>query len=101
MATARSSPPGIPKPNPSAALEWHGKRIRGLNYEVWHDNPDGTIVKGWHEHVWSPADQDSYVVPARPEPTRETLVDIFKWGLRKWNIEIRQEHLEVFHGHDH
>lgn len=47
MAKARSAPSGIPKPTPSSCLEWYGKRIRGLNYELWHDNPDGSVVKGW------------------------------------------------------
>jgi hypothetical protein len=96
MAKAREAPPGIPKPTPSAAPEWYGKRVRGLNYELWHDNPDGSIVKGWHEHIWSPGDQDSYVVPARPEITRRALLDVLKWGLEKWNIEVLEKQLEVF-----
>jgi hypothetical protein len=90
-AKAHEAPSGVPHPPPSAALEWFGKRIRGLNYELWHDNPDGTIVKGWHEHLWSPAEQDAHVVRARPEPTKRQLLDIFKWGLAKWNIEVLEE----------
>jgi hypothetical protein len=95
MAKARQAPTGIPKPNPSSALEWHGKRIRGLNYELWHDNPDGSIVKGWHEHLWSPQDQDAYVVLARPKPKPRGLIDIFKWSLKKWNIEVLEKQAEV------
>lgn len=95
MATVRTAPPGIPRPNPSSALEWFGRRIRGLNYEVWHDNPDGSLVRGWHEHLWSPQHRDLYVIPARPEPTRKGLLDILKWGLAKWNIEVKQQQLEV------
>jgi hypothetical protein len=95
MAKARQAPTGIPKPNPSSALEWHGKRIRGLNYELWHDNPDGSIVKGWHEHLWSPQDQDAYVVLARPKPKLKGLLDIFKWSLKKWNIEVLEKQVEV------
>jgi len=30
---------------PSSVLEFYGRRIRGLNYEMWHDNPDGSRVK--------------------------------------------------------
>jgi hypothetical protein len=45
IAKARPSPPGIPKPMPSSVLEFYGRRIRGLNYEMWHDNPDGSRVK--------------------------------------------------------
>jgi hypothetical protein len=88
MAKARQAPSGVPKPTPSSALEWNGKRIRGLNYELWHDNPDGSVVKGWHEHLWSPEFQDSYVVPARPKLTHKGLTDIFTWSLRKWNIKV-------------
>lgn len=95
IGKARQAPTGIPKPNPSSALELHGKRIRGLNYEVWHDNPDGSVVKGWHEHLWSPEDQDAYVVLARPKPARKGLLDIFKWSLQKWNIEVLAKQAEV------
>ena len=95
MAKARRAPPPLPHPTPSSALEWYGKRIRGLNYELWHDNPDGTTVRGWHEHVWSPREQDAHVVPTRPEPTRKQLLDILKWGLRKWNIDILEEQVSM------
>lgn len=54
MATAKKSPPVVPRPWPSAALELSGHfRIRGLNYAVRHDCPSGPIVQGWHEHVWT------------------------------------------------
>jgi hypothetical protein len=54
MATAKKSPPGIPRPWPSAALELAGRfRIRGLNYAIQHECPDGPIVRGWHEHLWT------------------------------------------------
>src|SRR5262249_40616082 len=88
MAKARSAPPPIPQPTPSAALEWFGHRIRGLNYEQWHDNPDGSTVRGWHEHVWSPREADAYVVPARPEPRQKTMDALFRWGLTQWNIAV-------------
>lgn len=94
MAKVHISPSGLPRLNPSSALEWHGKRIRGLNKEIWHDNPDGSVVRGWHEHLWSPEEQDAYVVSARPKPTRIGLLDVFKWGLTKWNIEVLEKQLE-------
>jgi hypothetical protein len=91
MARVRYSPPGVPKPTPSSALEFYGVRIRGLNYEVFHDNPDGTGVKGWHEHIWYPQYGDKYVVRARPTVKGRTLLDLFKWGLKKWNIAVLAE----------
>jgi hypothetical protein len=95
MAKVNPSPTGVPAPPPSAVLEWYGKRIRGLNLELWHDNPDGSIVKGWHDHHWSPQEQDSYVVSAKPVPNRKGLIEILKWGLQRWNIGIQNEQLEL------
>lgn len=94
-AKVHKPPAGLPRPTPSAVLEWHGKRIRGLNYEVRHDNPDGSVVRGWHEHLWSPAEQDACVIPAHPEPQRKDLRGILQWGLKRWNIEVREEQVSV------
>ena len=96
IAKARHAPPGVPHPPPSCALEWYGRRIRGLNYELFHDNPDGSIVRGWHEHIWSPKELDAHVVQARPEPTRKTLLDVLRWGLKKWNIAVLEEQGELY-----
>jgi hypothetical protein len=96
VAKAHQAPTGLPPPTPSAALEWYGRRIRGVNYELWHDNPDGSVVKGWHEHIWSPIDEDAYVVAAKPEPTRKALLDVLKWGLKKWNIDVQSEQGSIY-----
>jgi hypothetical protein len=81
MAKAHQAPAGLPDPTPSAALVWHGMLIRGLNREIRHDNPDGTIVRGWHEHLSSPVDEDARVIPAQPEPKDRTLRGVLRWGL--------------------
>ena len=94
MARLHQAPPGVKQPTASAALVWYSKRIRGINYEQRHDNPDGTVVRGWHEHIWSLHDDDAHVIPARPEPRLRTMVGLLKWGLRKWNIEVQQEQAE-------
>ena len=90
-ARLHQAPIGLPRLSPSAALEWYAKRIRGINYELRHDNPDGTFIRGWHEHVWCPDEQDQRVIAARPEPRRKDLLGLLKWGLKKWNIEVRRE----------
>ncbi len=95
IAKAHQAPTGLPRPTPSSALEWYGKRIRGLNYELWHDNPDGTLVRGWHEHIWSPQEGDHRVIAARPKPQRKNLLGILKWGLNRWNIEVMREQEEL------
>ena len=94
MAKAHQAPAPFPSPPPSAALEWFGTRIRGLNFEVRHDNPDGSIVRGWHEHIWSPIYRDALVVPAKPEVVRRTLRDVFRWGLKKWRIEVIMDQVD-------
>jgi hypothetical protein len=91
VAKAHQAPIGLPHPTPSVALEWYGRRIRGLNYELRHDNPDGSTVKGWHEHIWSPNEQDALVIQANPEPRDRSLRGVLNWGLDKWNIEVKQE----------
>src|SRR5690242_7125801 len=56
----------VPRGLPSCVIQWHGYRIRGVDYEVRHDNPDGQPVRGWHEHIWNDEDEDSRVIPASP-----------------------------------
>jgi hypothetical protein len=86
--------PGIPRQIPSCALEWHGYRIRGIDREILHDNPDGSSVRGWHEHLWSPESADALVISTR-EPRQRDLRGLFKAGLKRWNIDVLHEQLEV------
>jgi len=86
--------PGVPSAIPSAALEWAGRRIRGIDKETRHDNPDGGSVYGWHSHIWSPEHEDSCVV-STPEPKHKDMRGILKAGLKKWNIFVIEEQLEV------
>jgi hypothetical protein len=91
IAKAHQAPTGLPHPTPSVALLWYGKRIRGLNREMRHDNPNGTIIRGWHEHLWSPLEEDACVIQAQPEPKDRSLLGILQWGLHKWNMEVEQK----------
>ncbi len=96
---ARVSRPisGIPGSLPRCILYWRGQRIRGLDYAVTHGRPGtaGGIVKGWHEHRWNEQEKDAYIVKATPEPTKMDLKSIFGWGLKKWNIEVKEEQREL------
>ncbi len=94
-ARVTKSIPGLPKALPSCALEWHGVRIRCVDYETRHDNPDGTTVRGWHEHIWNDEDNDKRVIASNPQITRPDMNSIFRWGLKKWNIEIIEEQLRM------
>lgn len=86
--------PGIPSAIPTVSLEWAGRRIRGIDKETRHDNPDGGTVYGWHSHTWSPEYEDACVVSTQ-EPKHKDMRGIFKAGLKKWNISIVTEQMEV------
>lgn len=46
-----------------------------------------------HEHIWSTAHGAANVIVARPKLLRTaTLLDVFQWGLEKWNIEVLEKH---------
>jgi hypothetical protein len=94
MVRVPTAVPGVPVGVPGAALRWFGHRIRGLDREGRHDNPDGSTVYGWHEHLWSPEFEDSLVRQAR-EPKHKNLNGVLKEGLALWNIKIIKEQLEM------
>lgn len=85
---------GLPRPIPSAALNFHGYRVRGIDRYLQHDNPDGTRLTGWHEHIWSDLERDTYAVPIR-EPKHKDLRGVFAAALERWNIEIQKPQIEV------
>ncbi len=89
MASVDKSPPGVPRPFPSVALEMAGRfRIRGLNYALRHDCPSGPIVYGWHEHIWTNEYEDHVVIKARPVVRNTDIRGLFNWGLEKWKIDV-------------
>ena len=86
--------PGIPAQLPGVALYWNGHRIRGIDREPWHDNPDGSKVLGWHEHLWSPEYEDS-LVRSISEPKHKDMQGILKEALKRWNIKILKEQMDL------
>ncbi len=97
VVMAKASSPGrSPRPIPKQ----HGPHVvretnTRTNHEVRHDNPDGTIVRGWHEHMWSPNEADARVIQALPEPKNKTLRGLLKWGLEKWKIEVERKQEDI------
>jgi len=73
------------------SLEYCGIRIRGINYEMVHKNPDGSEIYGWHEHIWKEEFQDHFVIPVPQLPNRKCISDenLLDFCLKKWNIEYR------------
>lgn len=37
---------------PSVALIWRGRNIRCIDWKLKRPFPDGTVIEGWHEHLW-------------------------------------------------
>lgn len=90
-----------PTRRPSAALIWHGKRIRGLDYTIIHEVlQDGVVVgsiKGWHEHYWTDSDEDNSIREPNPPVKNFDLQAIIEWCSVNWNIEGIQLQSELFH----
>jgi len=95
-ARVKKALPGLPRGFPSCSLQWHGYRIRCVDYEVRHDNPRGGLpVRGWHEHIWNDEDHTDRVISASPLVIKPDLRNIFQWGLSKWNIEVKEGQKEI------
>jgi hypothetical protein len=90
LAHVKRPLPGLPRNFPACALQWHGYRIRGVNWHVYFENDDGTIIKGWHEHIWHDKERDGCVIEAIPPVGQPTLLKLFEWGLSQWKIEVRE-----------
>ena len=63
------------------SLNLRKRKIRGINHHERYHNPDGTVVRGWHEHI----EEESKV-----EPVGRNFDDIDRlteFALKKWNIK--------------
>lgn len=82
------------RPRPSAALLWHGERIRGVDYSIVHERiKDGVKVgkvRGWHEHIWTVADGDRQVVSIarQMKKIQEDFRSILQFCMARWRIEL-------------
>ena len=62
------------------SLNLRKRKIRGINHHGRRQNPDGTVVRGWHEHI----EEENKV-----EPVGRNFDDIdmlTEFALKKWNI---------------
>jgi len=70
------------------SLCWKGHRIRGINRSrQLRSRPDGTIVRGWHEHVFDDqvGDEKVHAVTGLGRPSVDELV---RFCLARWNIQV-------------
>jgi hypothetical protein len=84
----------LPRPRPSAALLWHGERIRGIDHKIIHYRiKDGLKigkVRGWHEHQWTLADRDSPIISIAKQmrKVQEDFRSVLHFCMTRWRIEL-------------
>jgi hypothetical protein len=85
-----------PRPRPSAALLWHNVRIRGIDRKIVHPViKNGVItgkIRGWHEHQWTDADGDRYVVHVNRQMKniQEDFRAVLRFCMKRWRIELQE-----------
>jgi hypothetical protein len=98
LSARRPKPPAetLPRLRPSVALQWHGKRIRGIDRKVVHPViKNGLIVgrvRGWHEHRWTSTDEDNSVIDVNEvmKNVQEDFRSILRFCMERWRIEIKE-----------
>jgi len=74
---------------PSVCLIWRGADIRCIDWEVRHEFADGTVVEGWHEHLWDDKHQRQVGRSfAPPLALGSDLEGMFVRACQQWNTTI-------------
>jgi len=85
----------FPRPMPGVSLRFCGRRIRGLNWNHRHDDRFGGvnvgIVRGWHEKVWTNADQDKHIIDINGQVRNTDMLSLISFCCDRWNIEAPQQ----------
>ena len=71
------------------ALVWRGESIRCIDWELVREFADGTVVEGWHEHLWD--DEHGRDIGRKIDPPmhdRDDLEKMFLYACQHWNITI-------------
>lgn len=83
------------RPRPSGSLSWKGIRIRGVNWNIRHDNRLNGVeiapVRGWHEKLFTEIDNDKYIIDINDEIRNIDFWAIVKFCCNRWNIEPPEE----------
>jgi len=81
--------PQNPGDTVSAALMWRGCPIRRVDWKVRECFADGTVVAGWHEHLWDEDLEDrigqTFTAPIDGWDHLETM---FIYVCQHWNIQL-------------
>ena len=80
---------------PGISLKWKGTRIRGVNWNIRHDNLlNGEVIApiyGWHEKQYTEIDEDKHLVDINDEVKNADLRSIIQFCCDRWNIESPEE----------
>lgn len=74
---------------PRGVLIYRGCPIRGVDWEVRHEFADGTVVEGWHEHLWDDRHgRQVGVAFAPPWAMDNDLETLFERVCQHWHIQV-------------
>jgi hypothetical protein len=80
-----------PRPRPGISLKLHGERIRGINWNVRHDDilngVEVGFVRNWHEKIWTNTDADKHIVDINGDVKNTDLFSMIRFAFDRWNIE--------------
>jgi hypothetical protein len=90
-----------PRPKPGISLLLRGRRIRGIGWTFRHETVlnGATIapVYGWHENLWTDADEDKYLIDIN-EDVKKTNTDfrsMISFACERWNINIEEKQINI------
>ena len=75
---------------PQVALVWRNENVRCIDWKLRRPFADGTVVEGWHEHLWDEQNGRELGVPF-PAPVygSDDLEVMFVVACQHWGIHIR------------
>ena len=104
VVDAHAPPPGTHRgETPRVSLTWRGVSIRCIDWEVRHEFADGSVVEGWHEHLWDDRHERNVGCPFDPPGISCDLESVFICACQHWNITImsrQDQHLRLVEGTD-
>lgn len=80
----------IPSPLPRFCYSLDNQRIRGIDWHFFRPGGDGSVVKGWHEHVFTDKHQDNFIVPSSFDHLHIPQSKHIDFVLSRWKIDISQ-----------
>jgi hypothetical protein len=88
-----------PLPKPGMSLWLLNSRIRGINWNMRHENMLNGVkiapVREWHEKLWTDIDEDKYIVDINDEVRNTDLRSMIRFACERWNIDIEEKQIQI------